>query len=125
DYLHFGRLQVKPEPGIEIKQPWFGIEIEVLKEGKFEGRPIITKIFKGSPSEKAGLKEGDIIIVFNGVGVWGEKRWLERLPQLIESAAQGSCTTTLIKREGKRECIKIPKVFIEMKEKKDIPPGSF
>ena len=118
-------IKLKARLEAEIKQPWFGIEIEVLKEGKFEGRPIITKIFKGSPSEKAGLKEGDIIIVFNGVGVWGEKRWLERLPQLIESAAQGSCTTTLIKREGKRECIKIPKVFIEMKEKKDIPPGSF
>ncbi len=60
-------------------------------------RPVIGKVIKGSPAEKAGLRPGDVIISINGVKI---ERW-EQVVKLVGSS-NGKPVTFEILRKGKR-----------------------
>ncbi|MCD6407451.1 PDZ domain-containing protein [bacterium] len=119
--------------------PWFGIKVKIAdvewtKNGSIIRQPgalVVTKVYSQSPAEKAGIKEGDVIDAFVGVGMCGE-RWLKELPGLIKGIAEfqqngrlGHLGDTYIERNGKS--IKIPdqKISVELRKKEDIPPGSY
>ena len=60
-------------------------------------KPVIGKVIKGSPAEKAGLKPGDIILKINGRDI---TRW-EQVVELI-GKSNGKPVELLILRNGKR-----------------------
>jgi len=58
---------------------------------------VITDVTKGSPADKAGLREGDVIVEFNGQKV----RDVDHLRVLVSSARPNSKATLKINRDGR------------------------
>ena len=139
EYLHFGRLQVKPEPGIEIKQPWFGIEVKIVDKDRIEngqmverqGDLVVTKVYPQSPAEKAGIKEGDVINALAGGSIGGKnalenlQRKLRDIAEFQEKEKSGHRGDTWIKRDGNWVEISDQEISVEIRKRKGIPPGSY
>jgi S1-C subfamily serine protease len=69
----------------------------VLRADPATGVPLIQNIVVGSPAEKAGLREGDLIMEVDGVATSGRK--LAQNVDSIRGFAAGSVTLT-VKRNG-------------------------
>ncbi len=77
----------------KVERGWLGVEAE-------DARPRgarITKVIKGGPAYRAGLKPGDVIVAFNGKRV---ERTLD-LPRWIAETPPGSTVELTIIRDGK------------------------
>jgi len=64
---------------------------------------IINDVIADSPAEKAGLKDGDVIISFNGQKVWDQND----LTDFIDDADAGSKATIGVIRDGKEMTVKV------------------
>lgn len=66
---------------------------------------LVISVEKDSPASKAGLKEGDIIVAFNGCSISG----VDDLHKMLTEECIGAPSTlTIIKRADKREVLIIP-----------------
>ena len=55
----------------DVSGPWLGVQIEkispkMLKNLGLENGVLVNRVIKGSPAEKAGLEDDDILLTFNG-----------------------------------------------------------
>ena len=64
---------------------------------------LVTKTEKGSPAEKAGLKERDVILMLNGKKITSSVT----LPSLVSTIRPGTEVTMTILRDGKEQDIKV------------------
>jgi len=71
---------------------WLGITKDMSEDGKMT----VTKIFPGSPAEKAGFQVGDKIVSINGVE-FGEKNE-EKIHGLMKDAKIGDKVTYVVSR---------------------------
>ncbi|WP_457567638.1 RIP metalloprotease RseP [Desulfurobacterium sp.] len=69
-------------------------------------KPIVGKVAKGSPAEKAGIKKGDIILRINGKEI---KSW-EQVVNTIKSS-NGKTLEILVLRHGKKLALKVKPEF--------------
>ncbi len=84
---------------VSLKGNYAGIGALLQKDVKNGGYVSITKVYPGTPAEKAGLKEGDIIISANGVK--GVETELDELVQNIRG--EEGTTTELVILRGEEE----------------------
>jgi len=87
-----------------VTRGWLGVGIQEmtpdlaksfgLKENK---GALIAEVFKGSPAEKAGIAQGDIILEFNGKEITNSKD----LPHTVASTPVGTTVTVKVSRDGK------------------------
>jgi len=94
----------------KVSWPWLGIYFQELtpelaesfglKEAK---GALVSKVIKDSPADKAGLKDGDIILEFGGKPVEDSGR----LPTLISGFAPGDKVGLKIFRDGKTQELKV------------------
>jgi serine protease Do len=61
-----------------------------------EDGALVAVVTPGSPGAKAGLKQGDVILSFNG----GKVRQLRDLPRLVSALAPGSAASLTVWRNG-------------------------
>ena len=73
---------------------WLGVETEKAEHGRWA----ITKVFPGSPAEKAGFKAGDVFVSVNGVEMSKENK--EALTKAKHTMNPGSQATYVVKRQG-------------------------
>ena len=66
-----GSAVTQEEPGA-----WLGVMIKATvkktkegKEEKTESRVVVEDVVDGSPAEKAGIEEGDVLVAFNNVAI--------------------------------------------------------
>ncbi len=105
----------------ELKGTYYGIGAEIYRA---QNKNItVNKVYKNSPSEKAGLKKGDEIIKINNKELKGKTT--EEVSKLIKSKKSQTITLT-IKRENKTynkklttEEIEIPSVKTEIIKKEN------
>ncbi|MES9966256.1 MAG: DegQ family serine endoprotease [Sedimenticola sp.] len=64
---------------------------------------IVAKVLPGSPAEKAGLQQGDVILTFNGRKLYNSSM----LPPMVGSSRIDKPATLEILRAGKRKTIKV------------------
>ena len=88
----------------KVAWAWLGIQYQELTPELAESfglketkGALISKVVKGSPSDKAGLKDGDIIIEFGGKPVDDANH----LPMLVSSHSPGERVVVKILRERK------------------------
>lgn len=72
---------------------WVGVELDTV-----DGALVIRKVIHGSPAEKAGLQENDILFAINGVEYKDAN--MEKLQAMKEKQTPGSEVTWTIKRNG-------------------------
>ncbi len=60
-----------------------------------EGGVVVSALDSG-PASKAGIRKGDVIVMFNGTRVEGSKQFSE----LVDKAAAGAVVPVLVQREG-------------------------
>lgn len=89
----------------QVERGWFGVGIQDVNSELAEsfGLPngmrgvVLTSVGEGSPAEKAGLEQGDVIVKFNGEKV----ERVNDLQQLVAESAPESKATVEVYREGK------------------------
>ena len=75
-------------------KPWLGIEYETTEHGRWA----IEKVMPGSPAEKAGFEEGDVMLAVNGVEYSKENK--KAVKEAYSNLEPGSTVTYLVKRKG-------------------------
>ena len=73
-----------------------GIGLQIFQNE--EGYPQVMKVFENGPSEKAGIKENDVIIKVDGESIQGQE--LEDVVSKIKNQKLGEPVTVTIKRDG-------------------------
>ena len=87
-----------------------GVSIREVEEGdvKEAGLPgiagaLVEDVTEGSPAEQAGIKQGDVIVEFDGERVRG----VRHLTRLVQETPDGRQVQTVIVREGQRTTVSI------------------
>jgi len=96
--------------GEKIFYGWLGINVQDLNEDlcnyfgiKEKEGAIVLKVYKDSPSEAGGLKEGDLILAFNDRPV----RATRDLVRMVSSSEVGKTVPVKIIRSGKTSTLRI------------------
>ncbi|HXX95263.1 MAG TPA: PDZ domain-containing protein, partial [Planctomycetota bacterium] len=101
DRIEFQKGAVVPPPAVPAKgaTPYFGS----APDYGFEGKGVrLAGVNPGSPAERAGLREGDVIVEFNGKPVEDVKSYSDRL----YSCKPGDEITVTYERDGARTSAK-------------------
>ncbi|MBI2354356.1 MAG: DegQ family serine endoprotease [Deltaproteobacteria bacterium] len=87
-----------------VSRGWLGVSIQPVTEElaksfglRQSGGALVSDIIKGSPAEKAGIRQGDVIIAFNGT----EVKDPAHLQRLVAEAGIGKPARVTVFRDGK------------------------
>lgn len=87
----------------KVSRGWLGVVIQEVNRDLAESfglkRPqgaLVARVLEGSPAEKAGLQEGDVIIAFNGEPI----DLSSDLPHLVGRVRAGSTAKLRVQRSG-------------------------
>jgi serine protease Do len=109
-----------------IERGWIGIITQPLNRSyaKYLGKPemegvLVSDILNGSPAQKAGLQQGDVLLQYDGEKLQAEKEDdLNKLTLLISQTSVGAERIFMVYRNGEIEKIKV-KVGEQPKVKAD------
>ena len=87
-----------------VTRGWLGVSIQEVTPAlaksfdlKEEKGALVAQVFSGSPAEKAGIEQGDVIVEFDGKKVTDSKD----LPRIVASTPVGKAVTIKLLRNGK------------------------
>jgi serine protease Do len=96
--------------GGHVSRGWLGVMIQEVNRDLAESfgldKPsgaLVARVLENSPAAKAGLKEGDVILDFNGKPI----DLSTDLPHLVGRVRAGTHATLTIMREGKRKNVDV------------------
>jgi serine protease Do len=94
----------------KVERGWLGVQIQQVTPTiaaslglKSDHGALVAVVTSDSPSAAAGLKQGDVILAFNGEDVTK----LRDLPHYVASSAPGSKATLTVWRDGKETQINV------------------
>jgi serine protease Do len=94
----------------KVERGWLGVQIQEVTPAiaaslglKGDHGALVAVVSPGSPGAKAGLKQGDVILTFNG----GDVAKLHDLPRLVTAAAPGSKAELTVWRDGQQTPVEI------------------
>jgi len=94
----------------ETKRGWLGVRIQVVSKEIAEAAKLnepkgafVASVADKSPSDKAGIKNGDIIINFNGTPI----NEMKELPKIVAQTEVGKVVEVIVWRNGKEIIKKI------------------
>jgi serine protease Do len=90
--------------GGKVSRGWLGVQIQEVTPAiaaslglKDEGGALVASVTANSPAAKAGIKQGDVVLSFNGTPV----KQLRDLPRAVAAAAPDSDATLTVWRNAK------------------------
>ncbi|MGQ9855308.1 MAG: Do family serine endopeptidase [Fervidobacterium sp.] len=94
----------------KVEKAYLGVYIQTVTEAlakslglKVSKGVYVSQVEKGSPAEKAGIKEGDVIVKFNGTAVESA----EELTSMTRNYTPGTKVKLTINRSGKEQVIEV------------------
>ncbi len=95
----------------KVIRGWLGVYIQNISPDLAESfrlkrdqkGAVVTKVIKDGPADKAGIKQGDVIIKFDGK----EVKNADDLPWIVSNTPIGSKIDVKILRQGKEKTIKV------------------
>jgi serine protease Do len=116
----------------ETKRGWLGVRIQVVTEEIADVEKLdeprgalVASVAEKSPSDKAGIKAGDIILEFNGTKI----KEMKELPKIVAQTEVGKIVDVKVWRNKKEITLKIKLGRLETSsdfkvEKKEVTPES-
>jgi serine protease Do len=93
-----------------VSRGWLGVVIQDVSRELAEsfgldkpGGALVARVLDGGPADAGGLKEGDIIVTFNGSDI----DLSSDLPHLVGRSRAGGEVEVVIVREGKRKALQV------------------
>jgi serine protease Do len=93
-----------------VRRGWIGVQIQSISEDMAEAfgldKPrgaLIAGVTPNGPAERAGLKQRDVILSFNGREVHDSKK----LPRIVADSKVGDTVDVVVMRSGKRTTLKL------------------
>ena len=93
-----------------VSRGWLGVVIQDVNRDLAEsfglakpGGALVARVLDGGPADIGGLKEGDIIVTFNGSDI----DLSSDLPHLVGRSRAGGDVEVVIVREGKRKTLQV------------------
>jgi serine protease Do len=86
-------------PALAQDSGWIGVSIEDQKDNG----AIVRRIEPNSPAEKAGLREGDVILEFNKEDVVG----VQKLTRLVRETPVGRTVDVKVRRDNREQTFKV------------------
>ena len=110
------------------RRGWLGVRIQTVNDELAEGLhleaakgALVANVTPGGPADKAGLKQGDVILKFDGKEVDA----MRTLPRMVAETPINKKVDVVIMRQGKE--MTIPVVLGELTEEAEqasLPPGT-
>lgn len=83
---------------------WFGAQIGVMvSDADSAAGVVVDDVRSNSPAEKAGVKEGDVIVEFDGERVRSSRQF----SRLVDETAQGKSVKMTVQRGGQRTTLDV------------------
>jgi serine protease Do len=99
-----------------VKRGWIGVRIQDVTEEVAQGLGMeqsmgafIAGATEGGPAAEAGIKDGDVVVEFNGKPVDG----MRELPRLVADTPPGDTVDVVVMRDGERVTLKITVGLLE------------
>jgi serine protease Do len=112
----------------EVRRGWLGVRIQQVNEEIAEALglkeptgALVASVIAGGPAEKAKIKEGDVILEFDGKPV----NQMRRLPRAVADTEVGRSVPVKVWRDGKELMLKVEVGALkeEEAEKAEAPDG--
>jgi serine protease Do len=95
----------------ETRRGWLGVQIQNIDEDLVEGiagldtvrGALISEVFEGGPSDKGGLKVGDVILSFDGQDVAD----VNALVRIVGNSDVGKSVRVVVLRNGATETLRV------------------
>jgi len=101
----------------KVTRGWLGVSVqpvtaELAKSFGLESEhgALVAEVMKDSPAEKSGLKNGDIILDFNGHAI----KEMGELPRVVAATQVGKKVVVVVQRDGRQESV--PVTIEQLKE---------
>ncbi|MBN2446520.1 MAG: PDZ domain-containing protein, partial [Phycisphaerae bacterium] len=101
----------------EVERSYIGMSVRSIKDTGLERGVLVNSVVGGGPSDKAGIKAGDVILKIDGELV--TVRFVEEIPPLIKRIASLPVGST-VKYEYERDGVAGEAVITTEKLKKDV-----
>jgi serine protease Do len=110
------------------KRGWLGVRIQTVNDELAEGLrlqetkgALVANVTPGGPAEKAGIKQGDVILKFDGKDVDA----MRTLPRMVAETPINKNVDVVIIRQGKQMTVQVVLgELTEAAEQASLPPGS-
>nr|WP_242480610.1 DegQ family serine endoprotease [Rhodovibrio sodomensis] len=94
----------------DVRRAWLGVRIQSVTEELAEGLrleeprgALVASVSEGGPADSAGIKQGDVILRFDGEEV-GEMR---ELPRMVAETRIGKTVDVVVWRKGERRTVQV------------------
>jgi serine protease Do len=105
----------------EVRRGWLGVRIQQVNEEIAEALglkeptgALVASVIPGGPAEKAKIKDGDVILEFDGKPV----NQMRRLPRVVADTDVGKTVPIKIWRDGKELTLKVEVAALQEEEPK-------
>jgi serine protease Do len=110
------------------KRGWLGVRIQTVNDELAEGLrlqqtkgALVANVTPGGPAEKAGIKQGDVILKFDGKDVDA----MRTLPRMVAETPINKKVDVVVVRQGKEMTVQVVLgELTEEAEQASLPPGS-
>jgi serine protease Do len=109
------------------KRGWLGVQIQQVTDEiaeslglKETSGALVAGVLENSPAEAAGMKEGDVILKFDGRNV-NESR---KLPRIVADTAVGKTVKVVVWRGGKKVTVDVTLGELEKFDEASLPQSS-
>jgi serine protease Do len=87
----------------KVERGWLGVRIQEVKPEHGKMGALVSDVIQGGPADRAGLKESDIVIAYQGKPVEG----VACLRNAVSGTAVGEEVLLTVMREGKEESVRV------------------
>jgi serine protease Do len=101
----------------KVTRGWLGVSVqpvtpELAKSFGLETErgALVAEVMKGSPAEKSGVKEGDIVLQFDGHAI----KEMGELPRIVAATPVGKKVNVVVQRDGRQQTV--PVVVEQLKD---------
>jgi serine protease Do len=110
------------------KRGWLGVRIQTVNDELAEGLrlpatkgALVANVTPGGPAEKAGIKQGDVILKFDGKEVDA----MRTLPRMVAETPISKKVDVVVVRQGKEMTVQVVLgELTEAAEQASLPPGT-